>query len=170
MTDDTQAAPTATAPAPALTMVGQYIRDLSFENPGAPDSILGGGPSPALSFNISLATKKQPNDVYAVEMTLLVKAEREGKVVFNVELVYGGVFVVKGFTEQQVPQVLLIECPRQTFPFARQVVANVIQQGGFPPVLLQPIDFQALFRQNLAAAAAQLEKQRATAQNVPTNN
>lgn len=162
MADDSQAdAAPQTSTAPSLNMVGQYIRDLSFENPGAPGSIMGSGGTPALSFNIAIGTRREPNDVFAVELTLTVKAEREGALLFNVELVYGGLFVARNFTEAQLSQVLLIECPRQTFPFARQVVANVIQQGGFPPVLLQPVNFEALFRQNLAAATAQAERSRA---------
>lgn len=144
----------ATSTAPSLNLVGQYIRDLSFENPTAPASIMGGA-NPSLSLNISLSYKKQTDELYAVEMTLIVKAEREKAVLFNVELVYGGLFLIRNVPEAQLAQLLMVECPRQTFPFARQVIANVVQQGGFPPVLLQPVDFAAIFRQNLAVAAAQ---------------
>ncbi|HEV7717572.1 MAG TPA: protein-export chaperone SecB [Arsenicitalea sp.] len=158
MADETAAADTNQDTAPSMNQVGQYIRDLSFENPGAPNSILAGGSSPNLSFNINLAYKKQADDVYSVETTLVVKAERENSLLFNVELVYGGVFVVRNVPEEQLPALLLVECPRQTFPFARQVIANVIQQGGFPPVLLQPVDFDAIFRQNVQLAQAQAAK------------
>jgi preprotein translocase subunit SecB len=152
MADESAAANADQDTTPSMNQVGQYIRDLSFENPGAPGSILAGAGNPNLSFNISLAYKKQADDVYSVETTLAVKAERDGGMLFNVELVYGGVFIIRNVPEAQMPQLLLVECPRQTFPFARQVVANVVQQGGFPPVLLQPVDFDAIYRQNVLMA------------------
>lgn len=145
---------------PTLAMVGQYIRDLSFENPQAPSSILAGGANPNFAFNIAVGYTKQSDEVYAVETTLNVKADRDGAVLFNVELVYGGVFVLRNVPDAQAPFILMVQCPTQTFPFARQVIANVIQQGGFPPVLLQPVDFNALFQQRLQAAAAEIERNR----------
>jgi len=75
-------------------------------------------------------------------------------VLFNVELVYGGVFRLKNVPEIQLSQLLMIECPRLIFPFARQVLASVTQQGGFPPLMMEPVDFAAIYRQNLAALAA----------------
>ena len=139
---------------PSMNLVGQYIRDLSFENPGAPGSIMAGGGNPAFNVSISVAVKKQSEDLYAVELTLNAKANREQTVLFNVELVYGGVFRVKNVPEAQLPLVLMIECPRLIFPFARQVLANVTQQGGFPPLMMEPVDFAAIYRQNLAKLAA----------------
>jgi preprotein translocase subunit SecB len=142
-----QAAPNA---APSFNIVGQYIRDLSFENPGAPGSILAGGANPAFNVSINVQVKKQTDDVYAVEITLNAKAEREQTVLFNVELVYGGLFRVRNVAENQLPPLLMIECPRQLFPFARQVLANVTQAGGFPPLMMEPVDFVAIYQQNLA--------------------
>jgi preprotein translocase subunit SecB len=134
-----------TSPAPTFNIIGQYIRDLSFENPGAPASIMAGAGSPQIAINVNRAVKKQTDDVYAVELTLTAKAEREGNVVFNVELVYGGVFRLRNVPENQLAPLLMIECPRLIFPFARQVLASTIQQGGFPPVMVEPIDFQAMY-------------------------
>jgi preprotein translocase subunit SecB len=156
MADETAGATTAPQPgnAPSMNMIGQYIRDLSFENPGAPGSIMVGGGNPAFNVSINVGVKKQADEVFAVELTLNAKANRTETVLFNVELVYGGVFRVKNVPEVQLSQLLMIECPRLIFPFARQVLASVTQQGGFPPLMMEPVDFSAIYRQNLAALAA----------------
>jgi preprotein translocase subunit SecB len=155
MADDSNAANTTQANAPSMNLIGQYIRDLSFENPGAPGSILAGSGNPGFSVNINVAVKKQADDIYAVELTLNAKAERDKTLLFNVELIYGGVFRLRNVPEEQVPPLLMIECPRLIFPFARQVLASVTQQGGFPPLMMDPVDFSQIYRQNLAALTAQ---------------
>ncbi len=157
MSDETQggAAPQAAAPQPSMNLIGQYIRDLSFENPGAPATLMATGANPAFNVSISVGVKKQSDDVYAIELTLNAKANREETVLFNVELVYGGIFRVKNVPENQMAPLLMIECPRLVFPFARQVLASVTQQGGFPPLMMEPVDFAAIYRQNLAKLAAQ---------------
>ena len=155
MSDETQGGTPAQDAAPSMNMVGQYIRDLSFENPGAPASIMAGGGNPAFNVSISVGVKKQSDDMYAVELTLNAKANREAVVLFNVELVYGGVFRLKNVPEVQLSQLLMIECPRLIFPFARQVLASVTQQGGFPPLMMEPVDFASIYRQNLQKLAAQ---------------
>lgn len=141
--------------APSLNIVGQYVRDLSFENPGAPGSIVNASGNPAFSVSINVQVKKQTDDIYAVELTTNAKAEREGNILFNIELVYGGLFRIQNVPENQLPPLLMIECPRLIFPFARQVMANVTQAGGFPPLLMEPVDFVAIYQQNLAAMAKQ---------------
>ena len=158
MAEDNAAAPAAgagTAPAPTFNLVGQYIRDLSFENPGAPGSNLGGGANPTFNVSINVSVKKQADDLYAVELLLNAKAQRETTVLFNVELAYGGVFRLKNVPENQLAPLLMVECPRLVFPFARQVLANTVQQGGFPPLMMEPVDFQALYIQNLKNLQAQ---------------
>ena len=153
MADETAAgASTANAQtAPSFNLIGQYIRDMSFENPGAPGSIMLGGPNPNFNVGINVGVKKQADDVYAVEITLNAKAEREKNVLFNVELIYGGVFRMKNIPENQLAPLLLVECPRLIFPFARQVLASITQQGGFPPLMMEPVDFNAIYLQNLKA-------------------
>jgi preprotein translocase subunit SecB len=136
-------------------MVGQYISDLSFENPNAPNSIMSGNGSPAFNVSINVNVKKQADEIYAVELTLKAKAERESALLFNVELIYGGVFRIRNVPEAQLAPLVMIECPRLIFPFARQVLANVTQQGGFPPLMMEPVDFTQIYRQNMAAVAAQ---------------
>jgi preprotein translocase subunit SecB len=144
-------------PAASLSVVGQYIRDLSFENPDGPNSIGPGKTSPGFNVGVNVQIKKQSDDVYAVELTLNTKAERDGKVLFNIELVYGGLFRLQNVADNQLSPLLMIECPRLLFPFARQVLANVTQSGGFPPLMLEPIDFVALYRQNLQKMAEQAQ-------------
>ncbi|UJQ93467.1 protein-export chaperone SecB [Mariluticola halotolerans] len=163
MAKDKPAAPQADAngaapeqgKAPQFNIIGQYVRDLSFENPGAPGSIIGGTSNPGFNVSINVQVKKQAEDVYAVELTINAKAERDSKLLFNIELVYGGLFRISNVPENQLPQLLMIECPRLVFPFARQVMANVTQAGGFPPLLMEPVDFVAIYQQNLAAMAKQ---------------
>ena len=154
MADDNATAPAAAQTTPSFTLVGQYIRDLSFENPGAPSSMLAGGAGGPANLNISVGVKKQADDIYAVELTLTAKAERDKTVLFNVELVYGGVFRVKNVPEAQMPILLMVEGPRLIFPFARQVLANVTQQGGFAPLMIEPVDFLRLYQQNVGNLTA----------------
>lgn len=156
MADETQGA-AAPQPGnqPSMNLMGQYIRDLSFENPGAPNSLLTAGTNPNFNVSISVGVKKQSDEVYAVELTLNAKAEREANVLFNVELVYGGIFRIRNIPEAQLSPLLMVECPRLIFPFARQVLASVTQQGGFPPLMMEPVDFSVIYRQNLAKLAAQ---------------
>ncbi|GLQ16854.1 protein-export chaperone SecB [Maritalea porphyrae] len=145
------------APQPSLHIVGQYIKDLSFENPNAPAS-LAPGAAPQIGISINVGAQKQENDIYAVELTINAKAEREGTVLFNVELVYGGLFSIQNFAENQIHPLVMIECPRLIFPFARQILSTVTQNGGFPPLLMEPVDFSAIYRQNLEAAAAKIKE------------
>jgi len=161
MAEDNAAAPqtgtAGNAPTPSFNLVGQYIRDLSFENPGAPGSNLSGGASPSFNVSINVSVKKQADDLYAVELNLNAKAQRDATLLFNVELAYGGVFRVKNIPENQLAPLLMVECPRLVFPFARQVLANTVQHGGFPPLMMEPVDFQALYLQNLRKLQAQQE-------------
>ena len=162
MADDTAA--NAQANQPSFNLIGQYIRDMSFENPGAPGSIMLGGSNPNFQVGINVGVKKQTDDIYAVEISLNAKAEREKNVLFNVELIYGGVFRMKNIPENNLAPLLFIECPRLIFPFARQVLASVTQQGGFPPLMMEPVDFNAIYLQKLRQMQAQ---QAAPAAGVP---
>jgi preprotein translocase subunit SecB len=139
---------------PSMNMLGQYIRDLSFESPGAPGSIMLASGNPTFGINMDVEVKKQADDVYAVELKLAAKADRNESVLFAVELVYGGVFRIRNVPEAQLQPLLMIECPRLIFPFARQVLASITQQGGFPPVMMEPVDFGQFYVQKMQALAA----------------
>jgi len=136
---------------PSMNMLGQYIRDLSFESPGAPGSIMLASGNPEFSINMDIDVRKQADEVFAVELKLGAKADRENAVLFAIELVYGGVFRIRNVAEPQLSQLLMIECPRLIFPFARQVLASVTQQGGFPPVMMEPVDFGQFYLQKMQA-------------------
>ena len=152
MADETPTpADSTAAPAkPSYSLVGQYIRDLSFENPGAPASVIAGGAQPQFTVGINVGVKKQTDDVYAVEISLNAKAERDSAMLFQVEMVYGGVFRIEGFPQEHMLPLLFIECPRLLFPFARQIIAEATRNGGFPPLMLDPIDFAQMFQQKMA--------------------
>ena len=145
MADETSAQDTS----PSMSLVGQYVRDLSFESPGAPSSIMLGSGNPTFNVGINVNVKPQAAEIFAVEITLNAKADRDNAVLFAVELIYGGVFRIRNVVDPQLTQLLMIECPRLIFPFARQVLASVTQQGGFPPLMMEPVDFAQVYMQNL---------------------
>lgn len=149
MADETPAqAPGNPAGGPGYSLLGQYIRDLSFENPGAPASVLSGS-APNFNVGINVGVKKQSDEIYAVEITLSAKADRDNAVLFNIEMIYGGIFRIRNVPEQLMAQFLMVECPRLLFPFARHALANTVQLGGFPPLMMEPVDFQAIYVQNV---------------------
>ena len=140
---------TASNSAPQLMVLAQYIKDLSFENPNAPGSLQQATqPQIAISVNV-VANPLSDTDI---EVTLRIegKAETNGSVMFNVELEFAGVFRVQNVPVEQVQPLVLIECPRILFPFAREIIATSVRNGGFPPLLLDPIDFVALYQQRMA--------------------
>jgi len=134
----------ADAGPPGVRVLAQYIRDLSFENPLAPDS-LRAGPQPQIDLAVELNAKGRPDGFFDVELKLTARAMRESDAVFHVELVYGGLFQVVGVPEQDLEPVLMIECPRYLFPFARRIVADLTGEGGFPPFMLEPLDFAGIY-------------------------
>jgi preprotein translocase subunit SecB len=141
---------------PQLQVLAQYIKDLSFENPQAPQSLQMGKPA----LDVSVDVQARPIGVDQFEVILRIRADasaggQANQKTFVTELVYGGVFMMRGIPQEGIQPILLIECPRILFPFARQVVANITQSGGFPPLLLDPIDFAGLYRAQLQAQAGQ---------------
>lgn len=135
---------------PTLNVLAQYVKDLSFENPGAPQSLASSGKSPNIQININVNAKALSEADYEVELVLEAKATGDDKVVFNIELTYAGIFRVENVPQDSLQPIMLIECPRMLFPFARQIVASASRDGGFPPLMVDPIDFAALYRQRMA--------------------
>ena len=140
---------------PSLNVLAQYVKDLSFESPGAPASLRGREQAPGININVNVSANPLSEKEFDVNLTLNAKASFEKDVLFNVELIYGGVFRIKNVPENQLAPLLLVECPRLIFPFARQVLASVTQQGGFPPLMMEPVDFNAIYMQNLKQLQAQ---------------
>jgi preprotein translocase subunit SecB len=130
---------------PRLSVRAQYIKDLSFESPNSPNSLLPQKEQPKIDVDVNLNAQKVGEDMYESSLQINVKATVEGKPFFLVELSYGGLFAIQNFKEEQLEPILLIECPFVIFPFARRVIADVTRDGGFPPLMLEPIDFHRLY-------------------------
>ena len=142
---------------PPLLVSAQYVKDLSFEVPGAPAifSELNNN-SPDISVQVDLTVQPLQENLFEVTLKIGVNATVQGKVGFIVDLTYAGIFVINVPEEHRQP-ILLIECPRLLFPFARNIIADVTRDGSFPPLLLQPIDFVALYRSRLEQVAPEPE-------------
>lgn len=133
--------------AASLNVLAQYIKDLSFESPNAPNFGMPPGQAPALNIQINVNAKPLSETDFEVELAIEGKAEHGNKVLFAIELVYGGVFRLQNVPQESLHPAVLIEGPRLLFPFARQIVADTVRDGGFPPLMLDPVDFAALYRQ-----------------------
>ena len=132
---------------PQINVLGQYIKDLSFENPRAPESLRSQGENPNLQINFNVGVQPVGPDVFEVALRLEADAKSDAGSLYKLELVYAGGFRLRDLPQQAVRPVLFIECPALLFPFARRIVADMTREGGFPPLLLDPIDFAALYRQ-----------------------
>ena len=140
---------------PQLNVVAQYIKDFSFENPNAPQSLSGGGEPPQIGIQINVAANPLSDTDIEVLLKLDGKAETAGKLMFRFELEFAGVFRIRNVPQESLNAIVLIECPRLLFPFAREIIATAVRNGGFPPLLLDPVDFVALYRQKLAQVQAE---------------
>ena len=136
-----------------MHVLAQYVKDLSFENPNAPQSLLPGQPQPQVNIGVDVQAQPMGEDVYEVVLKLHCEAKQGEGVAFLVEVAYGGLFQLPGLPQEHHRAVLLIEGPRMLFPFARAVVAGCTQDGGFPPLMINPIDFVDLYRRQTAAQA-----------------
>ncbi len=147
---------------PQIGVLAQYVKDLSFENPNAPRSVAPSTQPPAI--NVQINVDAAPLTETDVEVTLRLegKAESQGMLLFGFELAFAGIFRIQNVPADSLQPVVLIECPRLLFPFAREIVATATRNGGFPPLLLEPIDFVSLYRQRLAAAQPSPPSQPAT--------
>ncbi|HEY0623789.1 protein-export chaperone SecB [Sphingomonas sp.] len=140
--------------APSVGVISQYVKDFSFENPNSPAVYqMQGQPQFDVQFNIGSGEVGQ--DVYEVVLKIDVRAENEGQVAFVVDLSYAGLFAARNIPAEHLQPFLLGEAPRLLFPFARRVLADAVRDGGFPPLMLEPIDFNGLYYQQLEARAAE---------------
>ena len=148
----------AVAPSPMIRVLAQYTKDLSFENPGLFSATEGQG-APEIELGIDVRVEPGPSEqnIFGVDLKLNAKAKRQDTVVFIVELVYSGVFQLLNANQGDAEAMLLIECPRLLFPFARRIVAEVTRDGGHPPLLIDPIDFVGLYRQQKTSISAAAE-------------
>jgi len=146
MTDASESIPNGVDDQPQVGMLAQYVKDLSFENPNAP-GVYSWQTQPQIDINFNISTSQPGDDVHEVSLRITAKAVADEGTTFAVELVYAGLFGLRNIPDDQLQPFLLAEAPRLLFPFARRVLADTVQDGGFPPLLLDPIDFGALYLQ-----------------------
>lgn len=140
---------------PMLSVLAQYTKDQSFENPNAPESLRSGLVAPEISINIEIGRQMMSDDTVEVVLMLRADARRGEQVAFIAELAYAGLFAFQNVNIEEIQPLILIECPRLLFPFARQIMATMTQNGGYPPIMLEPPDFAAMFREELMRRAAE---------------
>ena len=140
---------------PQLNVLAQYTKDLSFENPNAPSSLQQQGQQPAINIQINVSANNIAANEFEVTLHIDGKAETGGKVLFSFDLAYAGVFRIVNVPQENLHPLVMIECPRLLFPFAREIVAGAVVHGGFPPLMLDPVDFVSLYRQKVAQAQPQ---------------
>jgi preprotein translocase subunit SecB len=156
MANPTNGGPQAADPqqAPQLNVLAQYVKDFSFENPNAPRSLQPSQTQPAINIQINVNAAPIQSD-YEIELKIEGKAEVGSTMLFAFDLVYGGVFRIQNIPQDQIHPVLMIECPRLLFPFAREIIATGVRNGGFPPLYIDPVDFIGMYRQKMAEQGAQ---------------
>ena len=148
-------------PMPQVAIITQYVKDLSFENPNAPNSLQLQA-QPRIDVNVGVNARKVADNVYEVELKIEGKADAGATVLFAFDLVYAGVFRIQNVPQNDVHPIVMIECPRLLFPFAREIVAAAVRNGGFPPLMIDPIDFAQMFAQRVSE-----EQSRAKGQGAP---
>jgi preprotein translocase subunit SecB len=144
----------ATAAGQQLIVNAQYIKDLSFENPRAPQSLTQQTQTPAVEINVDVKASSLGPENYEVVLTINASAKVEAGPLFVLELVYGAVVTVRNVPQPALTPVILVEVPRLMFPFARNIIADATRDGGFPPLMVNPIDFMELLRRERSAAGA----------------
>jgi preprotein translocase subunit SecB len=152
LANGSSAAPIEHNAQPQLNVLAQYIKDLSFENPDAPESLAPQQNAPDIAIQVNINARQISETDFGVELLLEGTATKNQStdVLFKFELNYGGVFRLVNIPAQDIQPLVVIECPRLLFPFARQIVADCVRNGGFPPLFLDPIDFAGLYQQRLA--------------------
>lgn len=143
--------------APRFHVTGQYVKDLSFENPRAPQSLIAGDEKPKIEVNIDLNASKLRDDLFEVVLKVSAKALSKDEPLFLTDLEYAGLFTLQNIPEDRLQQILFVDCPFILFPFARRVISDVSRDGGFPPLQLEPIDFFAMYKKRIEAQQAQAQ-------------
>lgn len=138
-------------------VLGQYIKDLSFENPKAPMSLQNMDDKPNLNVEVNVNARKLGDDTYESAIDFKAKATSGDEVIYNLETIYSGVFRIANIPDQMLQPMLLINCPAILFPFLRRLIADLTREGGFPPLLLDPIDFAGLYTSRMEQAKAEQE-------------
>ena len=138
---------------PQLNVLAQYVKDLSFENPNAPRSLQQQQQQPKINIQINVNAKPLAEHDFEVELKIEGRAEVANALLFSFDLLYAGIFKIQNVPQENVHAIVMIECPRLLFPFAREIIANAVRDGGFPPLMIDPVDFVSLYRQRIAEQA-----------------
>ncbi len=141
---------------PQFAIIMQYVKDMSFENPNAPAVYQWQG-QPNIDVQVNIGTQVVGENVHEVVLKIDITAQAAEGVAFRVDLLYAGLFGLRNIPAEQLQPALLAEAPRLLFPFARRAIADAVADGGFPPLMLDPIDFGALYMQRAAQAQAEID-------------
>jgi preprotein translocase subunit SecB len=156
MTDINAGAPETQGELPGIRILAQFVRDFSFENPRAPDALRAGAAQPQIDLGVEMNARGRDDGLFEVDLKLSARATRDDGPLFVIELLYGGVFQITGVGQEDIEPVLLIECPRYLFPFARRIIADISAEGGYPPFMLDPIDFAGVYAARKAEESGQI--------------
>lgn len=135
---------------PSIEVVGQYLKDVSFESPKAPKSLKAPGENPNLQVDIHVHVNKLDENVYESAIQIKAHATNDDGTIYMLEAVYAGAFAIQNIPADALEPILLINCPTILYPFLRRIISDLTQEGGFPPLLLDPIDFANLYQQRKA--------------------
>lgn len=142
-----------------IQVIGQYIKDLSFENPNVGKITVKQGESPGVALEVNVEAQRMQADVFESAIQFTAKATHSGGTIYVLEILYGGLFRLQNVPPQAMEPFLLVNCPALLFPFLRRIVADVTRDGGYPPLWLDPFDFGALFMRRQQELAKTAEKQ-----------
>ncbi len=140
--------------APSMRILAQYLKDLSFENPKTPQSLMNPESNPQIDISVNVNARALAETDFEVELELQAKAVEADEVVFAAEILYAGIFRLENMSEETMHPVVLVECPRMLFPFARHILADATRNGGFPPLMIDPIDFAGMYNQRIEQEGA----------------
>ena len=145
------------APNPELKVLAQYIKDLSFESPSAPEALRSPGQNPQLRLDVNVRVTPGSEETHEVALNLEAHTKNDTGVIYHLELTYAGIFRLRHIPRTLLPPILWVNCPTMLFPFLRRVVGDITRDSGFPPLMLDPIDFGSLYARQLAEARASLQ-------------
>lgn len=145
-----------------FNMLAQYIKDLSFENPNAPTSLENPGENPNIEVGVNVSGSKLGEENFEVVLNISVSAKSSDTSIYEIELAYAGLFKLVNIPEEAMEPLLLIRCPDLIFPFVRRLIVDLTREGGYPPLMLNPFDFESLYinnRERIAETAQDGETQ-----------
>ena len=138
-----------------------YLKDVSFESPNSPQAFMGGDWQPQINVQINSSNQAVADDTYEVVLDITVTAKQEDKTAFLAEIKQAGIFTISGFSQENLGGMVGAFCPETLFPFAREAISELVSKGGFPQLLLAPVNFNALYAQQAQQQAAPAEEETA---------